>query len=172
MNYASRHVLIVDDHAFTRVLIRDVLHNLGFGLTNIHEATDGGAALQILRHRRVDLIFCDWQMEPMDGLTFMRALRNPEENENPYVPVIFCTAFAERDVIEQARDSGVNEIMTKPITAKAVEARIEKALTNPRDFVQTPDYFGPDRRRRSPTGEPFPEDRRTRAPRTASSAKT
>lgn len=172
MNCASRHVLIVEDHAFTRVLIREVLHNLGFALANIHEADEGGAALRILGNRKIDLVLCDWQMEPMDGLTFVRTLRNPEKNPNPYLPVVFCTAFAERDVIEQARDAGVNEIMTKPFTAKAIESRIENALSNPRSFVQTADYFGPDRRRRNMGERTFPVERRKRAPRAAASTKT
>lgn len=172
MNYAQLQALIVDDHDFTRVLIKEVLHTLGFDLNNIHEATDGGGALQVLKNRKIDLIFCDWQMEPMDGISFMRALRNPEKNQNPYLPVIFCTAFAERALIEQARDSGVNEIMTKPITAKAIEARVAKVLISPRNFVQTEDYFGPDRRRRNAVDGPFSEDRRKRGPAAASPAKS
>jgi len=172
MNYAQLHALIVDDHDFTRVLIKEVLHTIGFDLNNIHEATDGGAALEVITDRKIDLIFCDWQMEPMDGISFMRALRNPKKTRNPYLPVIFCTAFAERALIEQARDSGVNEIMTKPITAKAIEARVEKVLTSPRNFVQTADYFGPDRRRRNVVDGPFPGDRRKRAPVAASPTKS
>lgn len=170
MSYASLHVLIVDDHAFTRLLIREVLQNLGFKLDNIHEAEDGEAGLRAVAERKIDLIFCDWQMDPMDGLSFMRALRDPKSNANPYLPVIFCTAFAERDVIESARDCGVTEIMTKPITTKAIEARVESVFKNPRDFVKADGYFGPDRRRRNLIEEDFPEDRRKSRPQSQSSA--
>jgi two-component system chemotaxis response regulator CheY len=160
MNYASHHVLVVDDHAFTRVLIKEVLQNMGFNPNNIQEAEDGEAGLRIVAEGRIDLIFCDWQMQPMDGLSFMRELRDPKKNKNPELPVIFCSAYTERELIEHARDSGVTEIMTKPITAKAIEARVESVLKNPRAFVKADAYFGPDQRRRNLIDEDFPEDRR------------
>lgn len=160
MNYASLNVLIVDDHAFTRLLIKEVLIQMGFKTANIHEAEDGGAGIRIVGERKIDLIFCDWQMQPMDGLTFMRTLRDPQKNANPYLPVIFCSAFTERELIEHARDSGVTEIMTKPITAKAIEARVASVLNKPRDFVEAERYFGPDRRRRRMLDDDIPEDRR------------
>ena len=164
MSYASHHVLIVDDHAFTRLLFKEVLQNLGFHRNNIHEAEDGAAGLRVVAERKIDLIFCDWQMEPMDGLSFMRELRDPEKNNNPYLPVIFCSAFTERELIEHARDCGVTEIMTKPITAKAIEARVESVFKNPRAFVKAEGYFGPDRRRRQLVDEDLPEDRRKTPP--------
>lgn len=163
MTYSSSHVLIVDDHAFTRLLIKEVLLNLGFHANNIHEAEDGSAGIHAVGKHKLDLIFCDWQMQPVDGLTFMRTLRDPQKNANPFIPVIFCTAFADRDLIEHARDSGVTEIMTKPITARAIEERVASVFKNPRDFVQAEQYFGPDRRRRNLIGEDFPEDRRRSA---------
>ena len=167
MNHASLNVLIVDDHAFTRLLIKEVLLQLGFKPGGIHEAEDGGAGIRIVGERTIDLIFCDWQMQPMDGLTFMRTLRDPQKNANPYLPVIFCSAFTERELIEHARDSGVTEIMTKPITAKAIEARVASVLNKPRDFVEAEQYFGPDRRRRRMLDDDIPEDRRQKPAKTS-----
>jgi len=161
IDYSQMRVLIIDDHAFTRLLIKEVLQSLGCVSELIHEAEEGSTGLMILNDRTVDLIFCDWQMQPMDGLTFVRALRDPKKSKNPYVPIIFCTAFTERDLIERARDTGVTEIITKPITVKAIEAKVATVMEKPRQFVETERYFGPDRRRRESEG--FPHDRR-RAP--------
>ena len=161
MNLAKMRVLVVDDHAFTRLLFKEVLQSLGCAVENLFEAEDGKAALALLADTKVDLIFCDWQMQPMDGLTFMRSLRDPEKSANPYVPVVFCSAYTERDLIIRARDTGVTEIMTKPITAKAIEAKVLSVMKNPRVFVESTQYFGPDRRRRAANG-PMPVDRRNR----------
>jgi len=162
MKYDQLHVLIIDDHAFTRLLIKEVLLTLGCHTQNIHEAEDGATGLQILKNRPINLVFCDWQMEPMDGLSFMRTLRDPQKCAKPYIPVIFCSAFTQRELIEHARDSGVTEILSKPITPKAIEAKILTILTEPREFVKSRRYFGPDRRRRS-DNRPRSADRRRNA---------
>jgi len=159
IDYQNLRVLIVDDHSFTRLLIKEVLQSLGCRAGNLVEAEDGRAGLQVLAEREIDLIISDWQMQPMDGLTFVRALRDPETSKNPYVPIIFCSAFTERNLIERARDSGVTEIMTKPITVKAVAAKIQEIFNRPRGFVKEKQYFGPDRRRRGGS-DPMTDDRR------------
>lgn len=160
--YPQLRVLIVEDHAFTRLLIKEVLQSLGCNASNIREATDGAVGLQMLKEQRVHLVICDWQMEPMDGLTFVRKLRDPNNSVDPFVPIIFCTAFTDMDLIERARDTGVTEIMTKPITVKAIEARIRAILEKPRPFVDSTQYFGPDRRRRREESGPGEERRRAR----------
>ncbi len=160
INYQILRVLIVDDHSFTRLLIREVLQSLGCLKENVVEAEDGRTGLQMMTEREIDLVICDWQMQPMDGLTFVNALRDPETSKNPYVPIIFCSAFTERGLIERARDSGATEIMTKPITVKAVSAKIEEIYKKPREFVKMKQYFGPDRRRRNGYGLTTSERRR------------
>ena len=162
--YPQLRVLIVEDHAFTRLLIKEVLQSLGCQQGNIHEAEDGASGLNVLQEKRADLIICDWQMQPMDGLTFVRKLRDPEKSKNPFVPIIFCTAHTDMDLIQRARDTGVTEVMTKPITVKAIESKIKAILEQPRPFVDSTQYFGPDRRRRS--DEPTPAAERRRARRT------
>jgi CheY-like chemotaxis protein len=160
--YAQLRVLIVEDHAFTRLLIKEVLQSLGCNPANVREAEDGVAGLKLLKEQRVHLIICDWQMEPMDGLTFVRRLRDPSNSIDPFVPIILCTAFTDRDLIERARDTGVTEIMTKPITVKSIEGKVRSILEQPRPFVDATQYFGPDRRRRDDDGAPRDDRRRAR----------
>jgi CheY-like chemotaxis protein len=156
---AQIKILVVDDHAFTRLLIREVLQSLGCRATNVLEAEDGSAALKLLGDHRVHLIICDWQMEPMDGLTFIRALRDPEKSIDPFVPIILCSAFTERELVERARDLGVTEVLTKPITVKSIDDKVHAVIDAPRPFVDSTLYFGPDRRRHG-EGEAPTEDRR------------
>lgn len=158
-DFSPIRVLIIDDHAFTRLLIKEVLQNLGCAQSNLFEAEDGSSALELLKNERMHLIICDWQMEPMDGLTFIRSVRDQKKSIDPFVPVILCSAYTERELIERARDLGVTEIMTKPITVKAVEEKVRTVIEAPRPFVDSSLYFGPDRRRRS-VGERPKNDRR------------
>ena len=160
--YPQLRVLIVEDHAFTRLLIKEVLQSLGCQQGNIHEAEDGASGLKALQEKRADLIICDWQMQPMDGLTFVRKLRDPAKSKNPFVPIIFCTAHTDMDLIQRARDTGVTEVMTKPITVKAIESKIKAILETPRPFVDSAQYFGPDRRRRNQETTPTEDRRRAR----------
>jgi len=98
----------------------------------------------------------------MDGLTFVRKLRDPENSKNPFIPIILCTAHNDRDLIQRALDTGVTEIMTKPISAKVLESRITEIFQKPRPFVRSTQYFGPDRRRRNSDVALAQERRRAR----------
>lgn len=88
-------ILIVDDEAHTRTLIKEVLQIIGFNQANIREASDGLSAFKSLEEEKVHIIISDWRMEPMDGLTFVRKLRDQATSPDPFVPVIFCSAHTD-----------------------------------------------------------------------------
>jgi len=58
------------------------------------------------------------------------------------------SAFASRDVVEVSRDSGANEALVKPVSASLLASRIQAVINSPRPFIKSPDFFGPDRRRK------------------------
>src|SRR6516225_2317037 len=74
-------------------------------------------------------------------------IRQPGANANPYVPIIMLTGHSEKKRVIAARDAGVTEFLAKPISAKALYQRILNVVANPRPFIKTRTYFGPDRRR-------------------------
>ncbi len=139
------NVLIVEDDRHMRMLIRNVLFALG--VKDVIEAGDGEAALEEMKSVRPDLVLCDMKMTPMGGLEFVRQIRSDADNPHRFVPVIMITAYAELDSVADARDSGVNEFMAKPISAAALEKRIRRVLEDGRQFVEAEDFSGPDRRR-------------------------
>ena len=139
------NVLIVEDDLSMRTIIRNVVFELGF--KDVVEASDGAAALEVLKTSRADLVLCDMKMEPMGGLDFVRRLRYDPENPHRFVPVIMITAYAELETVADARDAGVSEFMAKPISADALDKRIQRVLKDPRHFVEAQDFIGPDRRR-------------------------
>lgn len=138
------HVLIVDDSRAMRMLLRSML--TAVGVRNIHEADDAQAALRLLRGE-IDLVLLDWQMQPMDGLTFARLIRRSPVSPRPFVPIIMLTAHTEISRVEAARDAGVNGFVRKPISTQQLFARMSSVLTDPRLFVRCESYMGPDRRR-------------------------
>jgi two-component system chemotaxis response regulator CheY len=144
-NLERLNFLIVDDNKHMRALIKTLLHALG--AKNCHEAMDGADAFKELRHFPADIIICDWNMSPLDGIDFVRLVRTGKDSPNPYVPIIMLTGHTELAKVVEARDSGVHEFLAKPISAKSVYSRVKSILENPRPFVQTATYFGPDRRR-------------------------
>jgi CheY-like chemotaxis protein len=138
-------VLVVDDNQHMRSLIRTILEALG--VSSIVEARDGQHALEKLSAQQVDLIIVDWNMEPMDGLALTRHIRTSADSPDPFVPIVMLSGHTEKSRVMQARDAGITEFMAKPVSARSLYARIVSIIENPRPFVRTKDYFGPDRRR-------------------------
>jgi DNA-binding response OmpR family regulator len=138
--------LIVDDNKHMRALVKTILHALGS--KNVQEAADGADAFKELRHFPADIIICDWNMSPLDGLDFVRLVRTGKDSPNPFVPIIMLTGHTEMHRVVEARDTGVHEFLAKPISAKSLYSRVKAIIDRPRPFVRTKTYFGPDRRRR------------------------
>jgi FixJ family two-component response regulator len=87
-------------------------------------------------------------MQPLDGIDFVRLLRNSPDSPNQLAPVIMVTGHSTFARVNEARDAGVNEFLCKPLTARGVIERLHEAIEHPRRYVRSGDYFGPDRRRR------------------------
>lgn len=130
-----------------RVLLTEILRAIG--VVHIHEGADGAEGLQQLRNHPIDIVMTDLSMQPLDGIDFVRLLRNAQDSPNQMVPVIMITGHSTMRRVAEARDAGVNEFLAKPLTARGVLERLNRIVEHPRPFVRTQDYFGPDRRRRA-----------------------
>ena len=145
--YKTLRVLIVDADKFSRNLIKDVLESLGFEGEKISQTANGSEALESLRTNKVDIVICARNMGSIDGVAFIRTLRDPEESPAPGVSVIFCSRQLDRHLVDEIREAGVNEVIVKPITISAIESRVRALIEKPRPLLKAPDYVGPDRRR-------------------------
>lgn len=137
--------LVVDDNAHMRRILRTLLH--GFGAREIYEAEDGPSGLETFTQYGPEIIITDWVMPGFDGLELTRMLRQPDVYANAYVAVIMLTGHSEKAHVTAARDAGVTEFLAKPISANDLYQRILNVVINPRPFIRTESYFGPDRRR-------------------------
>ena len=140
-------VLVVDDQGFIRRIVCQMLDVIG--AKDVSEAIDGSDAWEKFEECEPDLIIADWEMRPTSGLEFVKRIRNDDESPNPYVPIIMLTGHSEIERVEEARDSGINEFVAKPISAKALYDKIISVIENPRQFIRTKMYFGPSRRRQN-----------------------
>jgi CheY-like chemotaxis protein len=157
LRYDLLKMLIVDDNKHMRVLLAEMLRALG--VVDIFDANDGAQGFQVLRDHPIDIVMTDLSMEPVDGIEFVRMLRNSPDSPNKMVPVIMVTGHSTLQRVNEARDAGVNEFLTKPLTARGMIQRIGQIVDNPRPYIRTDTYFGPDRRRRADPDYMGPERR-------------
>ncbi len=103
-------------------------------------------------------MFIDWDAGAQQAFGLAKAIRLRRASAwNPQVPVIMVMAQVSAPALQQMRNSGVNEILLKPLTTAAVMDRLSRVILKPRPFVDCESYFGPERRRTSnrPFGGPF-----------------
>ena len=120
----SIRILIVDDFATTRRILKNILKQIGF--INIFEADDGTTALEEIRKNSFDLIISDWNMPKMTGSELLKAVRSKHELKN--VPFLMITPeIQKQNIIELIQDETSNYIV-KPFTAEQLAEKIEKIL--------------------------------------------
>jgi CheY-like chemotaxis protein len=138
---ATTKVLLVDDEAYMRKVVRTML--ISIGVRKIYEAGDGPSGLELIRGTFPDVVFLDWEMPGVDGPNFVRTVRSPETFPYPDVPIIMLTGHGERSRVIEAIKVGVNEFLLKPVSSKALQDRLVSVLTKPRPLVQSGGYYGP-----------------------------
>ena len=117
-------ILIVDDFATMRKIIKNILLQLGF--KDILEADDGTTALELLKKQKVDLIISDWNMPKMPGIELLKAIRSNEELKD--IKFIMVTAEAQKENVIEAIKYGVNQYVVKPFTPETLKEKLEKVL--------------------------------------------
>jgi two-component system chemotaxis response regulator CheY len=117
-------ILVVDDFATMRRIIKNLLHDLGFD--NITEADNGVTALSVLKNQKIDFMVLDWSMPEMDGLTLLKKVR--EDQNLKSLPVLMVTAEARKEMIIEAAKAGVNGYIVKPFTAHTLQEKIAQVF--------------------------------------------
>ena len=112
-------ILVVDDFATMRRIVKNILKQLGY--TEILEADDGTSALDVLKHEKIDLIISDWNMPKMQGIDLLKAVRASDEWKD--IPFLMVTAEGKKEQVIEAVKNKVNNYIIKPF---APETMIEK----------------------------------------------
>ena len=120
----SIKVLIVDDFATMRRILKNILKQLGF--KNLVEADDGTTAWEALESQSIDLIISDWNMPKMTGLELLKKVRASDAYKA--TPFLMVTAEAQKQNVIEAVQAGVSNYVVKPFTAEAISDKLAKIL--------------------------------------------
>ena len=120
----SIKVLVVDDFATMRRIVKGVLKQIGFD--KIVEAEDGSIALDALKKEEIGLIISDWNMPNMSGLDLLKAVRGDDGLKG--IPFVMVTAEGLKDNVLEAVKVGVTNYVVKPFTPEAFSKKIQAAL--------------------------------------------
>ncbi len=118
----SKKILIVDDAAFMRMMIKDILTKNGYEI--VGEAQDGREAVDKFKELQPDLVTMDITMPEMDGISALKEIKTI----NPDAVVIMCSAMGQQAMVIDAIQAGAKDFIVKPFQADRVLEAIQKAL--------------------------------------------
>lgn len=124
-NAGRLRILVVDDNAHARVFLTQIL---GAAEIDVTPAASGPEALGILQTLKVDGVFVDMVMQPMDGIALTRAIRKSSNRDVARLPVIMASAQISREVVAGGAQAGVTGFIAKPFVPAAVLKRLDTAL--------------------------------------------
>jgi two-component system chemotaxis response regulator CheY len=118
----AHKILIVDDAAFMRMMIKDILSKNGYEI--VGEAADGVQAVEQYKEYQPDLVTMDITMPEMDGITALKEIKKM----NPNAKVIMCSAMGQQAMVIDAIQAGAKDFIVKPFQADRVLEAIGKTL--------------------------------------------
>ena len=118
----AKSVLICDDAAFMRVMIKDILTKNGYDVAG--EAENGLKAVEKYNETKPDLVMMDITMPEMDGIEALKAIREKDGN----AAVIMCSAMGQQAMVIEAIQSGAKDFIVKPFQAERVLEAVKKVI--------------------------------------------
>lgn len=118
----AKKILLVDDAAFMRMMLKDILSKNGFEV--VGEAGDGVQAVEKYKELSPDLITMDITMPEMDGITALKKIKEI----NPDAKIIMCSAMGQQAMVIDAIQAGAKDFIVKPFQPDRVIEAIQKAL--------------------------------------------
>ncbi|MGB9153997.1 MAG: response regulator [Alphaproteobacteria bacterium] len=122
----NMNILIVDDYKSMLRIVEDLLKYLGF--KNIYQATDGSAALKLMREVPFGLVISDWYMLPMNGYQLLQEVR--ADAQLKAIPFIMVTAENKTENAIAAKQAGVNNYILKPFNVETLKQKMVAVLGN------------------------------------------
>ena len=118
-------IMMVDDAAFMRKVIKDALSKAGY--TDLHEAVDGADAFEKYKELKPDLVLMDITMPNMDGLEALKAIRAADASAN----VVMCSAMGQETMVIDAIRSGAKDFIVKPFKPERVLKTVTSIVGEP-----------------------------------------
>jgi len=144
-DWQAMRVLCVDDDQDFRHTISGILRNLGVGSTPMAKGAED--AFYELEASAVDMVIVNRHMKGIDGIEFVRTVRDPQKTMARNIPVIMISGEGSVATVTHAIKQGVDHYMVKPISSKDLGTTIENLIGHPPQQIKTDNYIGPCRRR-------------------------
>lgn len=132
-DFSSLTILVIDDSPFMLKLLAEML--AGFGVGKVLTAVTAEEAFQRMEHRSPDVIFCDWQMYPVDGLTILRRLRQQHQSQLAYVPFVMVTGHNANEDVTLALGEGADSYVVKPFSAETLMNHLIKVIVGDKSHL-------------------------------------
>lgn len=126
VDYQRLNVLVIEDQDLIREIVVAILRALSCRV--IRAAADGQAALRLVTEEAPNLILCDIDMKPMNGLQFVEELQKRGFRDARRIPTIFLTAHSNAELVRRAKLLGVDAYVVKPVKRAILEERIRHVL--------------------------------------------
>jgi two-component system chemotaxis response regulator CheY len=137
-------ILIADKDRELSRIAGGMLRAVGF--SKIRYAHCSQAVVETVKEREVDIVLSEILLEPVDGFGILKTLRSAPDPAIKYLPMVMLSAKTTADTVLTARDLGANYFVAKPFSVTTVLARLRELIEQPRPFVVSPVFKGPDRR--------------------------
>jgi len=144
VNLRNLAILVADPSSYWRRAIYGILRS--FGANKMLEVENSMDLIRAFSRQKIDILLCDTELHPHGGLKLTHMIRRNENNENRTVPILLMSSDASATTVKNARDAGANMVVAKLMSPKILYDRLCWIAFNPRPFVDTATYFGPDRR--------------------------
>ncbi|WP_406678135.1 response regulator [Moorella sp. ACPs] len=118
----GKRVLVVDDAAFMRMMIKDILLKNGYEIAG--EAENGQKAVAMYKELRPDVVTMDITMPEMDGIAAVKAIKQIDPNAR----IIMCSAMGQQLMVMEAIQAGARDFIVKPFQQDRVLQALEKVL--------------------------------------------
>lgn len=118
----AKNILICDDAAFMRMMIKDILTKNGYNVAG--EAENGLKAIEKYNETKPDLVLMDITMPEMDGIQALKQIRAMD----PGACVIMCSAMGQQAMVIEAIQSGAKDFIVKPFQAERVLEAVKKVV--------------------------------------------
>lgn len=118
----AKNIMIVDDAAFMRMMIKDILSKNGYNV--VGEAENGKKAIDTYTECKPDLVLMDITMPEMDGIQALKGIRS----NDPNATVIMCSAMGQQAMVIEAIQSGAKDFIVKPFQAERVLEAVKKVI--------------------------------------------
>nr|WP_295078873.1 response regulator [uncultured Roseateles sp.] len=140
----DRRVLVVDDNAHARTVLNDLLESMTF---RVAQAASGPEALEEIDKARAggepfELVLLDWQMPGMDGIEAARRIQVEQKDAAP--KLVMVTAYGREEVVSQARATGIEDVLIKPVSASMLFDTAIRLLSDAAPAAGKADAASPD----------------------------